>query len=167
VFEFWKIYKGRTAAIASLQPFVDHTLSQLPVNINANWQNPHILGFMATIVTLITEHVVGSLKSDSIASVQSGALAHLTKAGSELIGEQIYLLSSMNDIEFQIGCKNGQVFFEQIDFNTYNTFNMFFNAIILDPIDLAKTYYSNPLVQELNQELLDLWVANVDDKFMH
>jgi hypothetical protein len=165
VFEFWKIYKGQSACIRSLQPFVDYTLLQLPPNKNANWQNPHILGFMATIVTRIADRVVGSVKSDSMAAIQSGTLVSLTKTSSELIGEHVYLLSSMNDLAFQTGCKNGRAFFESMKYGADNLFYPWFDVIIKMPFALNKAPYYDPLVSPINPELLDLWVANVDDKF--
>ncbi len=165
MFEFWKTYKAQTIAIRSLQPFINYTVSQLPPNINMNWQKPHILGFMATIATLIAERVAGSDNSDTIAQIQSSTLASLIGTGREHIGERIYLLSSMKETAFQLGCKNGQHFFQKMNLDIHTTFDIWYNPIMLDPIDLAKAYYSNPAKQNLNQTLLDIWLENVDEQF--
>lgn len=76
------------------------------------WLQPQILGFLATLVTLIAERTCGELRNHALASVQASVLTALTGAGPELIGEEICLLSSRRDPAFTAGSIGAIAFLE-------------------------------------------------------
>lgn len=79
------------------------------------WLQPQILGFLATLVTLIAERTCGELRNHALASVQASVLTALTGVGPELIGEEICLLSSRRDPAFAAGSSGAVAFLAAMD----------------------------------------------------
>lgn len=79
------------------------------------WLQPQILGFLATLVTLIAERTCGELRNHALASVQASVLTALTGAGPEVIGEEICLLSSRRDPAFTAGSIGAVAFLDAMN----------------------------------------------------
>lgn len=112
----WDMFKARAACgivMQTLSPFAassyESGIDRTPAGL---WMNPHVLGFLSQLVTLITLRERGALRVYAMAWVQASVIGSLTGAGQELIGERIHLYSSTNDEMFSEGCKAAFVFFE-------------------------------------------------------
>lgn len=112
MFDLLRIRQARRAAYAALEPFVHRTSINGPDPHAGEWMQPQILGFLATVVTLIAMRRSGGLRTHALAAVQSNVLNALTGIGPELIGEEICLLSSRSDPDFAAGSIGAVAFLE-------------------------------------------------------
>ena len=110
MFDMWRARPARRAANAALASFIRPRPdgSEIP---GALWLQPHVLGFLATLVTLIAARKSGHLRNHALADVQSRVIDDLTGAGPDLIGEEICLLSSRQDQNFAAGCAGAGIFY--------------------------------------------------------
>lgn len=115
MFDLLKVRPARRAAYSALEPFV-HKSTGARIELEAGaWLQPQILGFLATLVTLIAERTCGKLRTHALAAVQASVLNALTGIGPELIGEEICLLSSRRDPAFMAGSLGAVAFLEAMD----------------------------------------------------
>ncbi|RDJ22208.1 hypothetical protein DWF00_23405 [Bosea caraganae] len=115
MFDLLKVRPARRAAYSALEPFV-HRSADGRAGLEAGaWLQPQIIGFLATVVTLIAERTCGELRTHALASVQASVLTALTGIGPELIGEEICLLSSRRDAAFMAGSFGAVAFLEAMD----------------------------------------------------
>lgn len=115
MFDLLKVRPARRAAYSALEPFV-HKSARAHAELETGaWLQPQILGFLATLVTLIAERTCGELRTHALASVQASVLNALTGIGPELIGEEICLLSSRRDPAFMAGSLGAVAFLEAMD----------------------------------------------------
>ncbi len=112
MFNLLRIRQARRAAYSALEPFIQKTSINGPNPHVGDWLQPQILGFLATVVTLIAMREYGGLRTHALAAVQSNVLNALTGIGPELIGEEICLLSSRSDPAFAAGCIGAVAFLE-------------------------------------------------------
>jgi len=111
MFELLRARRGRKAAVAVITPQVDasrHRLAGIP---DAIWLEPYVVGFITALITLVARQAVGSLSGTAMGLVQADAWAEITGLDAGLIGEEICLLSSMEDLEFAEGCRSASAFF--------------------------------------------------------
>jgi len=114
MFELWKVYKGRKAAVAAISPFVEQSrrrLDEIPVTA---WLDPYLVGFITTLITLIAKRRCDSLATSTLARVQSTAWGDITGIGADIIGEEVCLLSAAQNRTFEQGCENGVRFFQAL-----------------------------------------------------
>ncbi|GAU81465.1 hypothetical protein [Bosea sp. BIWAKO-01] len=115
MFDLLRARPARKAAYSVLEPFVLKTSANGAGLQAGDWLQPQILGFLATVVTLIVERRCGELQTHALASVQSSVLNALTGIGPELVGEEICLLSSRRDPAFTAGSTGALAFLEALD----------------------------------------------------
>lgn len=115
MFDLLRARPARKAAYSVLEPFVLKTSANGASLQAGDWLQPQILGFLATLVTLIVERKCGELRTHALASVQSSVLNALTGIGPELVGEEICLLSSRRDPAFTAGSMGALAFLEALD----------------------------------------------------
>lgn len=168
MFDVWKIYKGQSVAVRILSPFVDYSIHSLPLNMTTNWLEPHILGLLATVTTLIAERICGQLKSDAMANVQVSAISKLTQIGQEIVGERIYSFSSAQNQFFLDGCIAGKRFFEalpseQIRFakSVFSRFSAIPDISLAEPPVSTSQIWNNS-AHILAPLLLDVWIETVN-----
>ncbi|TCR68444.1 hypothetical protein [Bosea sp. BK604] len=113
MFDLLKVRPARRAAYSVLEPFVQKSAGS--ESQAGDWLQPQILGFLATLVTLIAERTCGQLRTHALAAVQASVLNALTGIGPELIGEEICLLSSRRDPAFTAGSLGAIAFLEALD----------------------------------------------------
>ena len=105
MFELLKIRKARRLSRAAIEPFLQRApVGNLPYQAG-DWRQPQIIGFLATLVTLIAQRHCGHMRSHALAAVQADVLHGVTGIGPELIGEDICLLSSREDPDFAAGAR--------------------------------------------------------------
>jgi hypothetical protein len=112
MFELLKIRRARRLAHATLEPFLRRASGGSDALQAGDWLHPQIIGFLATLVTLIAERDCGPLRSHALAAVQADVLNAVTGIGPELIGEEICLWSSRGDPAFTAGSGGAAAFLE-------------------------------------------------------
>lgn len=114
MFELFKIRKARRIARAAIDPFVRRDPAGAVLLQPGDWLHPQIIGFLATLVTLIAQRHCGPMRNHALAAVQSNVLNAVTGIGPELIGEEICLLSSREDPAFAAGARGAVAFLEAL-----------------------------------------------------
>jgi hypothetical protein len=114
MFELLKIRKARRLARAALEPFLRTGASGSDPVQAGDWLHPQIIGFLATLVTLVAQRACGPMRSHALAAVQADVLNAVTGIGPELIGEEICLWSSRGDPAFAAGAGGAAAFMEAL-----------------------------------------------------
>ncbi|MFJ5370306.1 hypothetical protein ACIPIA_13885, partial [Bosea sp. CER48] len=114
MFELFKIRKARRMAHAAIDPFVRRDPAGTATLQAGDWLQPQIIGFLATLVTLIAQRHCGPMRNHALAAVQSDVLNAVTGIGPEVIGEEICLLSSREDPAFAAGARGAVAFLEAL-----------------------------------------------------
>jgi hypothetical protein len=84
-----------------------HRLGEIP---DAAWSSPYIVGFVVMLISIVARIEVGKIEGRTLCLVQTNAWADLTAMRSDLIGEEILLLSAARNRDFEIGCRNAITF---------------------------------------------------------
>nr|WP_047581026.1 hypothetical protein [Methylobacterium sp. ZNC0032] len=111
MFELLKIRRARRLAQATLDPFLRGVPGGDGLQAG-DWLHPQIIGFLATLVTLVAQRACGPMRSHALAAVQADVLNGVTGIGPELIGEEICLWSSRDDPAFAAGVGGAAAFLE-------------------------------------------------------
>ncbi len=114
MFELIKIRKARRLAHATIAPFLQRDPGACVTLQAGDWLQPQIIGFLATLVTLLAQRHCGPMRNDALAAVQSEVLNTVTGIGQELIGAEICLLSSREDPAFTTGAHGAVAFVEAL-----------------------------------------------------
>ena len=112
MFELLKIRRARRLAQATLEPFLRGASGGNDGLQAGDWLHPQIIGFLATLVTLVAQRACGPMRSHALAAVQADVLNAVTGIGPELIGEEICLWSSRGDPAFAAGVGGAAAFLE-------------------------------------------------------
>jgi len=112
VLSFWKARRGRRAAVAAILPQVEQSRRRLNGIPDAAWFDPYLVGFIVMLITTIAERECDLRDSPLLAHVQSAAWADITGLESDLIGEEVLLLSAARHKEFEHGCEDALAFAE-------------------------------------------------------
>lgn len=143
MFELLKIRKARRMAHAAIDPFLRRDPGGAAILQAGDWLHPQIIGFLATLVTLIAQRHCGPMRNHALAAVQAHVLNAVTGIGPELIGEEICLLTSHEDPAFAAGARGAVAFLEMLR-----------PATELDELDTP--------VMTLDPALQRLWEEHVD-----
>lgn len=114
MFELIKIRRARRLAHATIAPFLQRDPSANVTLQAGDWLQPQIIGFLATLVTLLAQRHCGPMRNHALAAVQSDVLNAVTGIGPELIGAEIFLLSSREDPSFTAGARGAVAFIEAL-----------------------------------------------------
>lgn len=112
MFELLRIRRARRLAHATLEPFLRGAPGSSDGLQAGDWLHPQIIGFLATLVTLVAQRDCGRMRSHALAAVQADVLNAVTGIGPELIGEEICLWSSRGDPAFVAGVGGAAAFLE-------------------------------------------------------
>jgi len=107
-----KARRARMAAVGTILPLVERSQRRLGSIPDAGWSDPYIVGFMMMLITIIARMEVGRIDSETICHVQTKAWEGIT-GQTNVIGEEVLLLSAANNRNFQIGCRNA------VDFSSF------------------------------------------------
>lgn len=114
ILDWVRIGLARRAVVGALAPFMPRFMpgggQQEGGTAPLSWRAPYRLGYLATAVTLIAEHVSPGLDEAGMGKVQEDAFAVLTGEMTGDIGERICYLSAMPDAEFVAGSGNAVKF---------------------------------------------------------
>lgn len=106
VLDLSKVRKARKAACAAISPMVARSRHRLGVIPDATWSTPYMVGFMAMLITIIARTDIGKIEDQTLCEVQTKAWEDITGLRSDLIGEEIVLLSTARNRDFENGCHN-------------------------------------------------------------
>lgn len=121
MFGLLKVYRARKAAVALISPFVEQTQRRCRLTLTEqDWLDPYMVGFLGMLISLAAEHAAGPLDSHSAGLVQLEAWQQVTGCTSNLIGEEICLLSISGDRRFTHGCLNAGRFMDELKRPTFN-----------------------------------------------
>ena len=111
MFQLLRTHRGKKAAIAFIEPLVTAsrhtTLGDIPERA---WLTPYMVGFMGMLISLVAERAASGLNSDALGIVQVEAWQRITGYKQHPIGEDICLLSTAKNREFEEGCASAQHF---------------------------------------------------------
>jgi len=88
---------------------VEKSRLRLGVIPDAAWSDPYIVGFMMMLITIIARMEVGRIDGETVCHVQARAWRGITRQ-EHPIGEEILLLSSANNQDFEMGCRSAADF---------------------------------------------------------
>ncbi|GGK39116.1 hypothetical protein [Salinarimonas ramus] len=75
------------------------------------WLDPYLVGFLATLITLVAKRKTGPLNEEALASVQEGAFSALTGLDGGLFGVELVLAGQSPSRAFAEGCLDGGRFY--------------------------------------------------------
>jgi hypothetical protein len=104
--------RGRKAAVAAIAPHVEASRYRLNGVPDDTWLQPYMVGFLGTLITLVAIRAVGPLRSHALGLLQMEAWAEITGQRAELVGQEICLLSAVQNPEFVEGCRSASAFLE-------------------------------------------------------
>lgn len=104
VLDLSRVRKARKAACAAISPMVARSRARLGAIPDATWSNPYIVGFIVMLISIIAKMEIGKIDGQALCHVQIGAWQQITGHRSDLIGEEVMLLSASRNQEFETGC---------------------------------------------------------------
>ncbi|WP_029030767.1 hypothetical protein [Salinarimonas rosea] len=75
------------------------------------WLDPYLVGFLATLITLLAKRKVGPLKEEALALVQESAFSALTGLDGTLLGVELVLAGRAPSRAFAQGCGDAGRFY--------------------------------------------------------
>lgn len=106
VLDFSRVRRARKAACEVLSPMVAKSRRRLGAIPDATWSDPYVVGFMVMLITIVAKTEIGKIEGQTLCLVQANAWNDITGKRSDLIGEEILLLSAARNRDFEIGCQN-------------------------------------------------------------
>lgn len=104
--ELSRVRKARKAACSAILPMVARSRRRLDGIPDAAWSNPYIVGFIVMLITIVTRVEIGKIEGQALCLVQAKAWEDITGLRSDVIGEEILLLSEAGNRDFEAGCRN-------------------------------------------------------------
>jgi hypothetical protein len=102
--------KAAKAVLATLEPLVRATEQRRGAIRETSWRSPYILGFLATLTNLLAARsALDPPGSTQLASIQTTVWASLSGQREDRVGEDICLLSALQDAAFLDGCQNAVI----------------------------------------------------------
>jgi hypothetical protein len=108
--EWSRTRKARRAAVSAISPIVEDSRHRLGGISDIAWSDPYIIGFMVMLISIIARMQSGKMSEDSLCLVQCRAWEDITAMQSDLMAEQLLLLSTDRNRDFELGCHNAAAF---------------------------------------------------------
>lgn len=102
--------KSRRAAVTALSPIVDGSRHRLGGISDVAWSDPYIIGFLVMLISIVARLESSRISGDSLCLVQRRAWEDITEMNSEAMAEQLLLLSTDRNQDFELGCHNAAAF---------------------------------------------------------
>lgn len=106
VLDLSKVRRARKAACAVILPMVARSRHRLGTIPDDAWSAPYMVGFMVMLITIIAKTEIGKIEGQPLCLVQAKAWGDITGIRSDLIGEDVLLLSAARNRDFENGCHN-------------------------------------------------------------
>ena len=108
--EWSRTRKARRAAVAAISPIVEGSRHRLGGISDVAWSDPYIIGFMVMLISIIARMESGKISENALCLVQCRAWEDITAMQSDLMAEQLLLLSTDRNRDFEHGCHNAAAF---------------------------------------------------------
>ena len=102
--------KARRAAVATISPIVEGSRQRLGGISDVAWSDPYIIGFIVMLISIIARLENSKISGNSMCVVQCRAWEEITAMTSEMMAEQLVLLSTDRNRDFELGCQNAAAF---------------------------------------------------------
>jgi hypothetical protein len=117
MFQIVTVMRARRATVHVLDPFFSRSLQRVremrddvePVQ-SIVWLSPYLVGYCATVITVVAKREIGSIGEDALGAVQAQAWGALTGLDSALFGDELAAMSLSPSAGFVSGCNNGFAF---------------------------------------------------------
>lgn len=109
-FEFSRVRKARKAAVTVISPIVENSRYRLGGISDAAWSDPYMIGFMVMLISIIARIESGKIGQNSMSFVQCKAWEDITSMTSDVMAEELLLLSTSYNRDFELGCRNAAAF---------------------------------------------------------
>lgn len=165
MWEFFRVRKGRSAAIAAIAPFVENSRRRLDGIPEEVWLNPYMVGFMGMLITLVARHETGPLNAQAMGLIQSEAWARITGLSGDLVGEEICFLSSSESRDFGTGCRNAAAFLDALTGAPIRDVPDDWGLAVPDPLQSGDGFGSG--MNEPSSAALAMWSLYFDEPVAH
>ncbi len=169
VLGFWKARQGSRAAVATVAPFVDRSRGRFSGIPDIVWLDPYLVGFMVMLITVVAKREAAISGGSALHHAQSAAWAAITGLKSDVIGEEVLLLSAARHRDFEQGCRQALAFGQALygtvatdDADLYEAWEQVTKGAPLadaDPVRGLETEAKERHVLELWSELFDTAVS--------
>src|SRR5712664_1049604 len=105
-FELSRVRKARKAAVTVLSPIVEKSRHRLGGISEVTWSDPYMIGFMVMLISIIARIESGKIAGNSMSLVQCRAWEDITRMRSDMMAEELLLLSTARNRDFELGCHN-------------------------------------------------------------
>jgi hypothetical protein len=102
--------RARKTAVATISPIVEQSRQRLGGISDDAWSDPYIIGFIVMLISVIARLEGGRIADRALCRVQSRAWQDITSMQGSAIVEELLLLSSARNREFELGCHNAATF---------------------------------------------------------
>jgi hypothetical protein len=110
VMELSRVRRARKAAVATISPIVESSRHRLGAISDAAWSDPYLIGFMVMLISIIARIESGRITQNSMSLVQCKAWEDITSTTSDVMAEELLLLSTSRNRDFELGCRNAAAF---------------------------------------------------------
>lgn len=108
--EFARTRKARRSAVATISPIVEGSRHRLGGISDVVWSDPYIIGFLVMLISIVARLETKTISGSSLCNVQCRAWEDITESTSDLMAEQLLLLSTDRNRDFELGCSNAAAF---------------------------------------------------------
>jgi hypothetical protein len=110
VIELSRVRKARRAAVTTISPIVEQSRHRLGAISDAAWSDPYMIGFMVMLISIIARVESGRIARNAMSRVQRKAFEDITSMTSDVMAEELLLLSTSRNRDFELGCHNAVAF---------------------------------------------------------
>lgn len=110
VLDLSKVRRAHRAATAVISPMVEKSRHRLGGISDLTWSEPYMVGFMVMLITIAARIEAGKIEGEALCRVQAKSWEDITTIRSGLIGEEVLLLSTSHNRDFETGCRNAVAF---------------------------------------------------------
>lgn len=117
-----RMRRARRVAQAVISPMVERSGARLGGIPDSTWSDPYIVGFITMLITIVARIEIGNIEGEALCFVQTRAWKDITQHREE-IGEEILMMSTARNRDFELGCRNAVTFGSMLAANSILTFN--------------------------------------------
>lgn len=108
--EFSRTRKARRSAVTTILPIVEGSRQRLGGISDVAWSDPYVIGFLVMLISIVARLESKTISGNSLCNVQCLAWEDITASTSDLMAEQLLLLSTDRNRDFELGCSNAAAF---------------------------------------------------------
>jgi hypothetical protein len=110
VAESLEVRRARKAAVATISPIVEHSRRTLGGISETVWSDPYIIGFILMLISVVAKLESQGISENALSRIQRKAWNDITSAPGSAAAEQLVLLNSLRNRDFELGCQNAAAF---------------------------------------------------------